>query len=129
MPVTYQIDHESGLIRTRCEGDVTFAEVVGHFRELERDADLPARLDVLLDLTEMSSIPESHQLRSVASEVARLRQRLEWGSCAIVASRDVLFGMSRMLQVFVEPNVASAKVFRELDQARRWLASIRAEAC
>jgi hypothetical protein len=125
VPVTYQIDQELRLIRTRCTGDVTFAEVLSHFRELVRDAALPRRLDVLLDLTEMGSIPESDQLRSVASEVAHLQQRLEWGSCAIVAGRDVLFGMSRMFQVFVESNFANSNVFREIDQAEHWLASSR----
>jgi hypothetical protein len=128
VPVIYRIDHESQLIRTRCTGDVTFAEVLSHFRELEHHAALPARLDVLLDLTEMSSIPQSDQLRSVANEVAGLRRKLEWGACAIAASRDVLFGMSRMFQVFAEPSFASSKVFRELDRAERWLASIRAAA-
>jgi stage II sporulation SpoAA-like protein len=125
VPVTYQFDREFPLIRTRCGGDVTFAEVVSHFRELERDACLPARLDVLLDLTEMRSIPESDQLRSVAGEVEHLQQRVRWGSCAIVASRDVLFGMSRVFQVFAEAHFANSKVFRDLDDAERWLASVR----
>ncbi len=125
MPVTYQFDREFPLVRTRCAGDVTFAEVMSHFRELERDASLPARLDVLLDLTEMRSIPESDQLRSVASEVEHLQQRVKWGSCAIVASSDVLFGMSRIFRVFAQAHFANSNVFREIDQAERWLASLR----
>ena len=125
MPVTYQIDRATRLIRTRCIGNVSFEEVVGHFRELECDPALPAQVDVLLDLTEMSSIPESDQIRSVARVVERFQQRLKWGFCAIVASRDVLFGMSRMFQVFVEAHFADSNVFRELDQAEHWLATRR----
>jgi hypothetical protein len=74
MPVTYQLDRESGFIHTRCTGDVTFEEVLGHFRELEADTSIPARLDVLLDLSEMQSLPESDQLKSVATEVNHSRQ-------------------------------------------------------
>jgi hypothetical protein len=128
VPVTYEIDRKLALIRTRCSGDVRFEEVVRHFRELESDPSLPARVDVLIDLTEMSSIPESEQIRSVAGEVERLQQRLEWGACAIVASRDVLFGMSRMFEVFAENHFADSHVFREVDGAELWLASLRPPA-
>jgi len=128
MTVSYQVDREFSLIRTRCAGDVTFAEVKDHFRELERDASLPARLDVLIDLTEMQSIPESDQLKSLVSKVERLQGKLTWGSCAIVANRDVLFGMSRMFQVFVDAHFVNARVFRKLDEAERWLSSLRSPA-
>ena len=34
MPVTYEIHLRERLLRTRCVGEVTFAEVVAHFEEL-----------------------------------------------------------------------------------------------
>ena len=125
VPISYQIDRELALIRTRCRGDVRFAEVVDHFRELQSDPSLPARLDVLLDLTEMQSIPETDQLQSVAREVAHLKEKLEWGACAIVAGSDLLFGMSRIFHAFAESHFANANVFRDLDKAERWLSSQR----
>jgi hypothetical protein len=73
----------------------------------------------------MGSVPESDQLRSVAREVGQLRHRVAWGSCAIVASRDVLFGMGRMFQVFAEQHFASSNIFRRIDEAERWLSSLR----
>lgn len=128
MPVTYELDRGFPLVRTRCTGDVTFAEVADHCRELEHDASLPDRLDVLLDLTDMESIPESAQLRSLAGEVEQLRKKVRWGACAIVAKSDVLFGMSRMFQVFVEGHFVHSSVFRGIDEAERWLASRRRPA-
>ena len=125
MPVTYLWDRESGLIRTRCTGNVTFEEVTGHFRELESDPSLPARLDVLLDLSEMESLPESLQLKAVAKEVNRLQRKVEWGAWAIVASRDDLFDMTRVFKVFSEEYFARSRLFRELDEAERWLDSVR----
>jgi hypothetical protein len=128
VPVTYEIDRKLAVLRTRCAGDVSFAEVLRHFQELELDASLPPRLDVLLDLTQMSSIPESDQVRSVAGEVERLQQRIQWGACAIVASRDVLFGMSRMFEVFADGQFEDSQVFRGLEEAEHWLASLRPPA-
>jgi hypothetical protein len=125
VPITYQVDRAAELIRTTCTGDVTLDEVIGHFLELEADPALPAGVDVLLDLSETMSVPESEQLKAVTSEVDHLQERVRWGACAIVASRDALFGMSRMFQVFTEGLFAASHVFRELAEAERWLASRR----
>jgi hypothetical protein len=126
VPVVYAIDPGSSSIRTTCTGEVGFDEVVAHFRELEGNPSLPARLDVLLDLSACRTLPESGQVRSIAGEVARLQSKLRWGACAIVAPRDAMFGMSRMFQVLVEACFSSSRVFRELGEAERWLASVRA---
>jgi SpoIIAA-like len=128
VPVTYRHDREAARIHTRCTGQVTLDEVSRHFRQLERDASLPARLDVLLDLTACESVPESCQLRVVASDADRLQEKVRWGACAIVASRDALFGMSRMFEVFAEGVFADTRVFREMDAAERWLESLHPPA-
>jgi hypothetical protein len=123
MPVTYQLNRASGCIETLCTGAVTLDEVLHHFRELEADASLPDRLDVLLDLGPMTSLPESEQLREVTRAVDRLKARVAWGACAIVARRDALFGMSRMFEIFAEGLFARTRVFREREAAQDWLGS------
>jgi hypothetical protein len=125
MPVTYQIDAESGIIRTRCIGAVTLKEVLGHFQDLIRDPDCPRRLDVLLDLSEETSLPESEEIRIVAYEISRVRERVEFGTCAVVACSDALYGMLRMFQVFTEEVFAETWVFRSLSEAEAWLVERR----
>ena len=126
MPVTYQINREARFIETYCTGVVTFDEVMGHFEQLEAEAALPERLDVLLDLEGVTTLPESGQLLEVARAVDRLKAKLEWGACAIVASHDALFGMSRMFEAFVEGSFARIAVFRKREDAKGWLACCRA---
>jgi hypothetical protein len=125
MPITYQIDEARGLIRTRCVGHVVFAEVEAHFREVGNHDSLPDPLDVLLDLTALESVPESAQVSSVAREIEALQQSVRWHACVVVASSDLLFGMSRVLQAFAEGHFAHFNVTRDLEQAERWLASVR----
>jgi len=72
-PITYRIEANKRLIHTRCNGLVKLDEVIHHFQELERDPVCPDRLDVFLDLREMSSLPESGQLRAVSSAIAGIR--------------------------------------------------------
>jgi hypothetical protein len=123
MPVTYRLDVAAPLIHTRCVGDVTLDEVIEHFATLSRDPACPERLDVLLDLTDMTSVPESGELRAVTTEIARVRPRIRFGWCAIVASKEALYGMARMFEVFAEQYFSATRVFRSVDLALTWLAS------
>jgi len=125
MAITYLIDQAQGLIRTRCIRDVTLEEVMAHFRELEENPDCPQRLDVLLDLSEMTTVPESEELRTVCSVISGVRPRVQFGACAIVATKDALYGMIRMFEIFAEQQFASLQTFREHGEAEKWLQSVR----
>jgi hypothetical protein len=121
MPVTYEIDAANKLIRTRCTGDVTLREVIGHFRQLEADPECPPYVDVLLDVTEEVTIPTSDELRNVALAIAGIRRRVQFGFCAIVASANALFGMMRMFEVFTEKYFRETRACRTLEEAEAWL--------
>jgi hypothetical protein len=123
MPVTYQIDKANKIIRTRCTGLVTIEEVIEHFRALERDPDCPDHLDVLLDCHDETSVPKTVNLEAVTREISRIRGRVQFGSCAIVASTDALFGMLRMFEVFTDQLFRKSYVFRTVGEAEAWLAS------
>src|SRR4029453_8707921 len=126
MPVTYEIDPSYPLIRTSCSGPRIFDEVLAPFRALEADPAIEGEFDVLLDLTELDTIPETPQLKSVVDRVGRLLTKVQWGACAIVASRDVLFGISRMFEVFSQSSFTATHVFRKRAEAEAWLAGARA---
>ena len=125
MPVRYEIDQTQGIIRTQCVGNVTLDEVINHFEVLERDSKCPDHLDVLLDLRETTSQPNADQLKAVSREIGRIRKSVRFDACAIVASRDALFGMARMFEVLAEDGFKATRVFRALDEAEKWLDSQR----
>jgi hypothetical protein len=100
---------------------VTLNEVLDHFRALERDSECLNRLNVLLDMSEVTSVPESEQLRDVSDQIGRIREKVQFEYCAIVALTDVLYGMARMFAVFAEEWFGEISVFRALDEAEVWL--------
>jgi hypothetical protein len=126
MPIHHEIDRERGLIRTTCSGLVGLPEVLQHFGSLEQERHLPEPLDVLLDVSAVSSPPDGDQIQKVAGEIRRLLGKVSWGSCAIVAPSDLVFGVSRILEVRAEESFVSIQVFRELAAADAWLTSERA---
>jgi hypothetical protein len=104
---------------------VTIEEVVEHFHVLERDPDCPDRLDVLLDLSEQTSIPTMVNVKEVSREISRIQGTVQFGACAIIACTDALYGMIRMLQVFTEQLFRESHVCRSISEAEAWLISQR----
>jgi hypothetical protein len=123
MPITYAIDTSERVIRTRCVGMTTFAEVAGHFQELERDPECVGHLDVLLDLSEMTSVPLARQIQAVPFEIMRVGKKVRFEACAVIATTDALFGMLRMFEVLAERFFRVIHVFRTKAEAEAWLVS------
>jgi DNA-binding NarL/FixJ family response regulator len=119
--ITYAIDASKKLIHTRCIGLVTFDDVVNHFLELERDPVCPDHLDVLLDLRETTSLPETDQLRAVCETIATIRESVGFGVCSIVAGGDALFDAMREFEVLAQNNFRAIRVFRGATEAEEWL--------
>lgn len=122
MPVTYELDDARHRIRTTCFGEVRLRDVMEHFDALQRDPTRPDRLDVLLDLRDIATPPEAAQLQAVADRVS-LVEGLVFGACAIVASREAVFGMARMFEVLARGHFAAIKTFRDVKTAEGWLDS------
>src|SRR5512147_2809176 len=123
MPVVYKIDPARHLIHTRCIGDVNPKEIANHFRELARDPNRPDWLNVLLDLTEQTSLPFTIDLRQVTYSFKELLHHVRFGACAIVAPHIALFGMMRIWEVFTRDYFVTTHVFRKLEEAEQWLQS------
>lgn len=52
--------------------------------------------------------------------------KFERGALAVVASHDLVFGMSRMLEINIENEQIAVSVFRTEDLARKWIKEMRA---
>jgi len=121
MPITFHIDARRGLIRTRCVGFVTLPEVLDHFRILEADPDCPRHLDVILDLREITSLPDSEKLRAVSREISRIRPSIEFGTCAVVVSTEAHYGMAMVFEVFTARFFRETKIFMQMSTAEAWM--------
>jgi len=125
MPVSYEIDAARGLIRTRCSGVVELADVLGHFATLQRDPARPAWPDVLLDFTGLGSLPNAAQIGAVKDRMS-WRPAFRFRFCAIVADRDVVFGIARMFQSMTTAFFEDVTVVRSVGDAEAWLEQLHA---
>ncbi len=121
MPITYRIDREMNRIFTRCSGETTLREVLAHFDELEMDPDCPPAADVLLDLSEITNLPNVGQIRTAAERTGDASRKVGFGACAVVVGSEAWFGMARVFEAFTEPHFTRTAVFRTVEAAEAWL--------
>ena len=127
MPITYEIDTANRLIVTRCVGHTELREVISHFQELVNDPRRPAVLDVLLDLTEMTTVPDSGQLHAAASATAEATSHIQFDHCAIIAASEPTRGLAMVWEMFARQSFRATGVFRTYEEAKTWLASSKAK--
>lgn len=121
MPVTFSIDRAASLIHTLGSGDVTPAEVDEHFTQLSHVWPRGAKLDVLLDLSTCTSLPEIWQLLAVVSRIQIFGGRKRFGVCAIVAASEPLHGLLRVFELLADHRFEAVRVFRTESTAMAWL--------
>jgi hypothetical protein len=127
MTIHYRIDASIGRITTRVFGEVTIEDVLAHFDELSADTRYEPGLDVMLDLIDCKTLPDADEIRTAAMRVTADLSTLRFGRLAIAVDSDALFGMSRMFHALAESAFSSAQIFRDRDEALRWLGE-RAES-
>jgi len=120
MPVTYTIYVPMALIVTRCFGYVTLAEVQEHFQELACVWPPVDRLDVLLDLTEQTSLPELRELEDAAADLDAQIGPQRFGRCAVVTEQN-LHGSMKMFEVLAGRLFEAIEIFPTQSAALRWL--------
>jgi hypothetical protein len=123
--VTYIIDPAEKIISTVCASPLTFEQVIAHFRTLQQDPACMGYLDVLLDVSEADALPEPAQFGAMKAELGAIQAKAQFGICAIVATRDAMFGMMRMFEVLTRPYFLATRVFRAKPEAEAWLAEQR----
>ena len=118
MTISYRILKSYNIFYLRFEGEITLSDI-NQARPLAlSDPDFTPELAQLVDLrfAQATSFPLSH-IRALAETSAFQRGVKR----ALVAPTDIEFGLSRMFEVFNEPQHQLVQVFRSLEDACEWL--------
>jgi hypothetical protein len=121
MPITFHIDKNKDLTVFKAIGLLSFEatmSAVMAFYESE-----PTRL-VLWDATNATDVQfTSEELIAIVEYRARYEGKRGSGKTAIVAHKDVVFGLSRVfeMQSSLQGAPYDIMVFRNIDEANQWL--------
>jgi hypothetical protein len=118
LPTSYVIDAKHRVVRSRAWGVFSAAEFGEHRQAVAADPAFDPTYSQLGDLREVERFDiETATLRREAMETifAPTARR------ALVASSDVGYGLSRLYGTNAELAPQNVRVFRELEEAERWL--------
>lgn len=123
MAYTYVIDSEAGLVRITVTGRDTAADNARRIREIANDLAWSPGMDVLLDFTGAAEIDIAPaEMDAIAKMKVGIDALIGDGRLAIVADRDLIYGMSRMYEALAEGKISmKIRVFRDLREAEEWL--------
>jgi len=124
VPISARIEGEGreALVRFTGRGVVTTGDLLDTLEFVRRERVLARGLPQLLDLSGAEGITASAaDVRRLAESFAKEMPEASESRLAIVASRPVLFGMSRMYQSLTADGQVPISVFETPEPALAWL--------
>jgi hypothetical protein len=120
VPVAYTI--QGNLLKLDFVGQYEPDDIIRQFLDGLKDPRCPDTVALLLDVTrsEVLATRSADEIGRVAQFLGPYANRIR-GQCALVASTDVHYGLSRMGAVFSEGVGVETRPFRNLDAALQWL--------
>jgi len=124
VPISHSIDLEISAVIGSAEGVLEDRDLFDYARRLLEDPDVKLARHELVDLTraDPASKITSDAVRRLAEFWRGEYGNIAGGKLAIVAPRDLSFGLSRMYQGLRSDGPDNIQVFRDPEEARAWLA-------
>ncbi len=121
MPYRLRVDAESGIGFVTASGDFSVSDIEAAHRELWAHPDY--RRKTIWDVRDASLAKLSaDDLRGIVRFLQASRPSGPGVRAVYLVTRDVDFGVSRMMQAFIERVPTRVLVTRDYDEALRWLA-------
>lgn len=118
MPARYEIDTERRIILSSASGTLKDEDLQSHQQALLSD---PAFAPTFCQLWDFRGIDRVEVSNALLRELAGSRSFAPGAKRAVVASRDLLYGLARMFQIMHDDAPEDFQVFRTLEDATSWL--------
>ncbi len=118
MPCRYTINPEARVVSAEYYGTLELADVRKNQSEMRADPGFDPSFNYLVDLRGVQTMGLSSMDMQTASQESFFNDNIK---VAVVAATDLHFGMSRVFEMSHDKREKTVKVFRDADDARRWI--------
>ena len=120
MPVISQVDSSLGVVFSMFQGVVTQEDIWSQVERLNTDPAFQPSFNHLVDTRGATRFDVSEEGMHMVSSHSVFNEK---SRRAIVAEKDVMFGVARMYQLLRETHKKpdQVRIFRTMEEARRWL--------
>ena len=112
-----QVDHDASIIRFELEGTFETDEMLEALDRAFAERQAGRVYDVISDNRALTRAATPDQIQALVARLEREGKAAKGMRCAVVVTRDVSYGMMRVLAAHAEPLGIEVKVFRSLDEA------------
>jgi hypothetical protein len=121
MTVDFRVDKEEGIVYGTLTGVVDVDQILEGLAGMVASGDFRPGLNGITDLRNMVWESDQDDLRRLVHFMIEHREEIGPSRSAIVVAGDRAYGMSRMFEVFSEESSIDVRVFRDFDEAKRWI--------
>jgi hypothetical protein len=122
MPATVQIDPSHNLVTLDLRGSLDPAEATSALRSIITHPDLPMSPNGIVDTTDLVDLNlQARDVRELAAMAELSDNRWRGGRWAVIAPRDLVYGMARMYQMIRSNAPYEIGVFRTRAEGVSWL--------
>ncbi len=121
MSATYRLNDD--VVEMTLNGSTGIDEVIQTFHKALDDSDTPEEFVLLLDVRKSTSLATrpTSEIIKVAEYLGPFQDRVK--RCAVLATENIHFGLSRLGAVYSETAGVMTSVFRDKEEAIDWLHS------
>ena len=119
MAISFRIERD--MVLTDMGATPSLDEVLAYLAAATTAPGFHAGMPSLVDCRQLTTQLSAAELRAIADEIKQLTTSPVAGRCAVVAASDVVFGLSRMYEVYSEGAPVEVRTFRDWDRAVAWL--------
>jgi len=121
MSATYRLNDD--VVEMTLNGTTGIEEVIQTFHKALDDSNTPEEFVLLVDVRESSSLATrpTSEIIKVAEYLGPFQDRVK--RCAVLATENIHFGLSRLGAVYSETAGVMTSVFRDKEEAVNWLHS------
>lgn len=125
MPLTYWVDEDQHIVRSKASGALSATDLRDYFVATRADPTIVPTMHRLMDLSDVTNLPSSESIRELAA-MSRSYPTATEARLAILATSDLVFGVSMMFKGFVGWG-DRLQVVRDEAEALRWLSGDSAD--
>ncbi len=122
MSLIYKVVPDLKIAYVKGSGKVTTEEILKKGAGMFAESEWTNGFNVLIDYREITKfIVKTEDMGRIVSQDMSNEFLFDQSKCAIVASSDLVFGVSRMWETFSEKNKITTMIFRNIEDALKWL--------
>jgi len=119
-----KIDKDRKMAQVKAWGKVNSHELKNIFIEAVKDKDWDAGFSMLCDYNEILDFDVTpDDIYKIIEWQESIDAMIGDGRCAVIASRDLVYGMNRLWQTLSSGRSQKVFVFRQINDALTWLGS------